>query len=90
MKLDVRKSGDVTVIDVSGTITMLDTPSPLKDRITTLVKDGERSIVLSLGHLTLVDSSCGSSPSPVTRDAVVRISYIPGSSGTKLPIDEPG
>ncbi len=58
MKLDVRKSGEVTVIGVSGTITMLDTPSPLKDRIIALVKEGERRIVLSLGQLTFVDSSC--------------------------------
>lgn len=58
MKLDVRKSGDVTVIDVSGTITMLDSPSPLKDQVISLVKNGERNLVLSLGQLTFVDSSC--------------------------------
>jgi anti-sigma B factor antagonist len=58
MELQVRKNGGVTVIAVSGTITMLDTPSPLKDRVTSLVRDGERNIVLSLGNLTFVDSSC--------------------------------
>jgi anti-sigma B factor antagonist len=58
MQVAVRKAGDVAVIGVSGTITMLDTPSLLKDRVTELVSAGERNIVLSLGQLTFVDSSC--------------------------------
>ena len=58
MNLEVRKNGGVTVIAVSGTITMLDAPSPLKDRVITLVREGERNFVLSLGNLTFVDSSC--------------------------------
>ena len=58
MQVEVRKSGDVTVIAVSGTITMLDAPSPLKERVISLVRDGERNFVLSLGQLTFVDSSC--------------------------------
>ena len=58
MQLQVRKNGGVTVIAVSGTITMLDAPSPLKDRVTSLVREGERNFVLSLGNLTFVDSSC--------------------------------
>jgi anti-sigma B factor antagonist len=58
MKLDLRKSGGVTIIDVAGTITMLDTPSPLKERIVQSIGDGERNFVLSLGQLTFVDSSC--------------------------------
>lgn len=58
MQLEVRKSGHVTVIAVSGTITMLDNPSPLKDKVISLVRDGERDFVLSLGQLTFVDSSC--------------------------------
>ena len=51
MQLAVRKAGDVTVITVSGTITMLDAPSPLKKQVTTLVQEGARK-------LTFVDSSC--------------------------------
>ena len=58
MQVEVRKNGDVTVIAVSGTITMLDMPSPLKERVISLVRDGERNFVLSLGQLTFVDSSC--------------------------------
>ena len=58
MQLAVRKNGDVTVITVSGTITMLDTASPLKERVISLVRDGERNFILSLGQLTFVDSSC--------------------------------
>lgn len=58
MQLAVRKSGDVTVIAISGTITMLDSPSPLKQQVTSLVEEGARKFVLSLGDLTFVDSSC--------------------------------
>lgn len=58
MQIEVKKNGEVTVIAVSGTITMLDTPSPLKERVISLVRDGERNFVLSLGQLTFVDSSC--------------------------------
>ena len=58
MQLAVRKAGDVTVIAVSGTITMLDSPSPLKQQVTALVQEGARKFVLSLGQLTFVDSSC--------------------------------
>lgn len=58
MKLDLRRSGDVVIIDVGGTITMLDSPSPLKARMIELVAGGERKFVLNLGQLTFVDSSC--------------------------------
>jgi anti-sigma B factor antagonist len=58
MKLALSKYGDVTVITVSGTITMLDSPSPLKQQVSALVQEGARKFVLSLGQLTFVDSSC--------------------------------
>jgi len=58
MQLHVRNLKGVALIDVSGTITMLDAPRQLKDRVTSLVIGGQKNIVLSLGHLTFVDSSC--------------------------------
>ena len=58
MQVALRKAGDVTLVNVSGTITMLDTPTPLKEQIITLIQGGERKIVLSLGQITFVDSSC--------------------------------
>jgi anti-sigma B factor antagonist len=58
VQLDVRKTKGVTLIGVSGTITMLDPPRQLKEQVTSLVREGERKIVLNLSHLTFVDSSC--------------------------------
>lgn len=58
LRIDERQAKGVTVLTVSGRITMLDTTGQLKERVSTLVKNGERNIVLSLGQLTFVDSSC--------------------------------
>ncbi len=58
MQLDLKKTRGVALITVSGTITMLDSTGQLKDTVASLVREGERNIVLSLGRLTFVDSSC--------------------------------
>jgi anti-sigma B factor antagonist len=58
MQIDERHARGVTVLAVSGRITMLDTTGQLKERVSALVKSGEKNIVLSLGQLTFVDSSC--------------------------------
>jgi anti-sigma B factor antagonist len=58
MQIDEHRVKGVTLLAVSGRITMLDTSGQLKDRVSTLVKGGEKNIVLSLGQLTFVDSSC--------------------------------
>jgi anti-sigma B factor antagonist len=58
IQIEERHAKGVTVLAVSGRITMLDTTGQLKERVASLVKNGERNIVLSLGQLTFVDSSC--------------------------------
>jgi len=58
LQIEERRVKSVTLLVVSGRITMLDTTGQLKDRVKTLVNDGEKNIVLSLGQLTFVDSSC--------------------------------
>jgi anti-sigma B factor antagonist len=58
MQIVQRTAGDVTIVTVSGTITMLDPPRQLRDQVVTLVRAGRTSLVLSLGQLTFVDSSC--------------------------------
>jgi anti-sigma B factor antagonist len=58
MQLDTRKIKGVVVITVTGTITMMEAPRRLKERVASLVEEGEKQIVLSLGQLTFVDSSC--------------------------------
>jgi anti-sigma B factor antagonist len=58
IQIDERHVKGVTLLAVSGRITMLDTTGQLKERVSALVKNGEKNIVLSLGQLTFVDSSC--------------------------------
>jgi anti-sigma B factor antagonist len=58
LQIDERHVKGVTLLGVSGRITMLDTTGQLKERVSALVKNGEKNIVLSLGQLTFVDSSC--------------------------------
>jgi anti-sigma B factor antagonist len=58
LQIDERHARGVTVLTVSGRITMLDTTGQLKERVASLIKSGEKNIVLSLGQLSFVDSSC--------------------------------
>ena len=58
LQIDERHVKGVTLLAVSGRITMLDATGQLKERVSALVKNGEKNIVLSLGQLTFVDSSC--------------------------------
>ncbi len=58
MRLELRRIQGVSLIDVSGTITMLDSPGQLKERVAGLLTEGEKNIVLNLSRLTFVDSSC--------------------------------
>jgi anti-sigma B factor antagonist len=58
MQLYVRNVKGVTLVDVSGRITLLDPPKQLKDRVASLVAAGDRNIVLCLDKLSFVDSSC--------------------------------
>jgi len=57
VKLNVRKVGDVTVIDAVGRITLGEGASSFRDTIRELVSKGEKKIVLNLGDVTYIDSS---------------------------------
>ena len=57
MHAEVRRVKGVPLIQVSGTITTLDTWGQLKESVAALVRDGDRDIVLNLSQLTFVDSS---------------------------------
>jgi anti-sigma B factor antagonist len=57
MTVSERKVGDVTIVDVVGRMVATDTPGRLKDKITSLIFQGERRIVLNLGGLNYADSS---------------------------------
>ena len=57
MTVSERKVGGVTVVDVSGRMVSTDNPGRLKDKITSLVFQGDKQIVLNLGGVTYVDSA---------------------------------
>jgi anti-sigma B factor antagonist len=49
--------GDVTVIDVSGRITLGEGSSTLRDALRELVAKGNKKILLNLGDVSYIDSS---------------------------------
>jgi anti-sigma B factor antagonist len=57
MRISERHVGDVTVLDLVGKLTLTDGPGRVKDKVTSLVHQGHRQIVLNLVEVTYVDSS---------------------------------
>ncbi len=57
MRISERHVGDVTVLDLVGKLTLTDGPGRVKDKVTSLVYQGHRQIVLNLAEITYVDSS---------------------------------
>ena len=56
-KLNPRQVGDVTVVDVSGRITLGEGSSNLREGIRDLVAKGNKKILLNLGEVSYIDSS---------------------------------
>lgn len=57
MTVTERKVGDVMIVDVSGRMVATDSPGRLKDKITSLLFQGEKQIVINLAEVGYVDSS---------------------------------
>jgi anti-sigma B factor antagonist len=57
VKLDTRQVGDVTVVDVSGRITLGEGSSALRDVIRDLTAKGNKKILLNLSEVSYIDSS---------------------------------
>jgi anti-sigma B factor antagonist len=55
--LETRQAGNVTILDVSGRITLGDGASTLRNAILAMVKDGRGKILLNLANVTYIDSS---------------------------------
>ncbi len=56
-KATPRESGNVTVIDVSGRITLGEGSAMLREMIRDLLNKGHKRIVLNLGDVNYIDSS---------------------------------
>jgi anti-sigma B factor antagonist len=57
MQIAERESGGVTILDVSGKITLGDGDALLKDKLHSLLHQGKKNVLLNLGDVQYVDSA---------------------------------
>jgi anti-sigma B factor antagonist len=57
MQLSERRVGTIVVLDLVGKLTLTDNPGRLKEKITSLMVQGESSIILNFSQVTYIDSS---------------------------------
>lgn len=57
MQITERQAGPVTVLDLSGKITLGDDAMLLKDKLQSLLHQGRKNVVLNLGNVSYVDSA---------------------------------
>lgn len=57
MQIEERAVGDVIVLDLKGRITLGEGDELLKDKVNSLVNQGQRKIVLNLGAVPYIDSA---------------------------------
>ena len=57
MKISVRESGSVSIIDLKGKITIGSGDIQLRDTVNTLVAAGKNQILVDLNEVTAIDSS---------------------------------
>jgi anti-sigma B factor antagonist len=57
MQMSERKVGEIVIIDVSGKFAAGEGTGTLKDKVTSLVFQGEKKIILNVGNLSYVDSA---------------------------------
>lgn len=57
VKLNVRQVGDVSVVDVSGRITLGEGSSALRDSLRDLLAQNNKKILLNLSEVSYIDSS---------------------------------
>jgi anti-sigma B factor antagonist len=57
LNIKERQSGDVTILDLSGKITIGEGSVQLRESVRKLLDDGKKKILLNLGDVSYVDSS---------------------------------
>jgi anti-sigma B factor antagonist len=58
MELSERQVSGVTVIDVAGDLIVTDNPCAVKEFVKAILQRGDRRIVLNVGAIRRVDSTC--------------------------------
>ncbi len=57
MKATLRQLGDVSVVDLSGRITIGEGDVVLREKVADLLENGKKNIILNLGKVSYMDSS---------------------------------
>src|SRR5687767_8943719 len=57
MQIAERESGSVTILDLSGKITLGEDGTLLKDKLHSLLHQGKKNLLLNLGQVQYVDSA---------------------------------
>jgi anti-sigma B factor antagonist len=57
MKVNVRSEGDVSVVDLSGKITIGEGDVALREAVEGLLKEGKSKLVLNLSRISYMDSA---------------------------------
>lgn len=57
LNINKREAGDVTILDLSGKITIGEGSVQLRETVRQLLDDGKKKILLNLGDVSYVDSS---------------------------------
>lgn len=57
MKINIRQAKDVTILDVSGKITIGEGSAEIRKTVRDLLQAGKKNILLNMGEVSYVDSS---------------------------------
>ena len=57
MQIEERSAGDVMILDLKGKITLGDGDELLKDKISSLIQQGRKKLVLNLAEVPYIDSA---------------------------------
>lgn len=57
MQIDERKVGDVVVLDVKGRVMLGEGDEILKDKVNSLLNQGQKKLVLNLAQVPYIDSA---------------------------------
>jgi anti-sigma B factor antagonist len=57
MKFNVRQSGDVTILDLSGRITIGSGEEALRNSMQEIINNGAQKILINMSGVTMIDSS---------------------------------
>lgn len=57
LRINVRESGDVVILDLSGRITIGEEAASLRDTIKEMLETGHKNILLNLAEVSYIDST---------------------------------